>query len=70
MATRSILAEVAKGVSWSVLLLVAGLFVIVEALKNAGCCVWTRGTTATYGDLTGVAKERQLLCSVTLEWNE
>jgi arsenical pump membrane protein len=28
--------KVAKGVSWSVLPLVAGLFVIVEALQNAG----------------------------------
>ena len=33
---RGILLKVAKGVSWSVLPLVAGLFVIVEALKGAG----------------------------------
>jgi arsenical pump membrane protein len=33
---RRIIASVAKGVSWSVLPLVAGLFVIVEALHNAG----------------------------------
>ena len=33
---RSIPLRVAKGVSWSVLPLVAGLFVIVEALPNAG----------------------------------
>ncbi|HUD55985.1 MAG TPA: arsenic transporter [Terracidiphilus sp.] len=31
-----IVASVAKGISWSVLPLVAGLFVIVEALENAG----------------------------------
>jgi arsenical pump membrane protein len=33
---RRIVASVAKGISWSVLPLVAGLFVIVEALENAG----------------------------------
>jgi arsenical pump membrane protein len=33
---RSIPLKVAKGVSWSVLPLVAGLFIIVEALQNAG----------------------------------
>jgi arsenical pump membrane protein len=33
---RSIPLRVAKGVSWSVLPLVAGLFAIVEALQNAG----------------------------------
>ena len=33
---RSIPLRVAKGVPWSVLPLVAGLFVIVEALQNAG----------------------------------
>jgi arsenical pump membrane protein len=33
---RSIPLKVAKGVSWSVLPLVAGLFVIVQALQNAG----------------------------------
>lgn len=33
---RSIVASVSRGVSWSVLPLVAGLFVIVEALRNAG----------------------------------
>ena len=33
---RRIIASVAKGVSWSVLPLVAGLFVIVEALHKAG----------------------------------
>lgn len=33
---RSIVRRVARGVSWSVLPLVAGLFVIVEALQNAG----------------------------------
>lgn len=33
---HSLVVRVAKGVSWAVLPLVAGLFVIVEALKNAG----------------------------------
>jgi arsenical pump membrane protein len=33
---RGIVPRIAKGVSWSVLPLVAGLFVIVEALQNAG----------------------------------
>ena len=33
---RHLVVRVAKGVSWSVLPLVAGLFVIVEGLKNAG----------------------------------
>jgi arsenical pump membrane protein len=33
---RGILRRTARGVSWSVLPLVAGLFVIVEALQNAG----------------------------------
>jgi arsenical pump membrane protein len=33
---RSMPSRVARGVSWSVLPLVAGLFVIVEALQNAG----------------------------------
>lgn len=33
---RSIPLRIAKGVSWSILPLVAGLFVIVEALQNAG----------------------------------
>jgi arsenical pump membrane protein len=33
---RSIPLKVAKGMSWSILPLVAGLFVIVEALQNAG----------------------------------
>jgi arsenical pump membrane protein len=33
---RSIVKRVAKGVSWSVLPLVAGLFIIVESLQNAG----------------------------------
>jgi arsenical pump membrane protein len=33
---RSIPLKIAKGVSWSILPLVAGLFVIVEALQNAG----------------------------------
>jgi len=33
---RSILLKVARGMSWSVLPLVAGLFVIVEAFQNAG----------------------------------
>ena len=33
---RSVPLKIAKGVSWSVLPLVAGLFVIVEALRNAG----------------------------------
>ena len=33
---RSLVRRVAKGVSWSVLPLVAGLFIIVEALQNAG----------------------------------
>jgi arsenical pump membrane protein len=34
-SNRGILPRIAKGVSWSVLPLVAGLFVIVEALQNA-----------------------------------
>ena len=33
---RTLIPRVAKGVSWSVLPLVAGLFVIVETLKDAG----------------------------------
>ena len=33
---RSVPMQIAKGVSWSVLPLVAGLFVIVEALQSAG----------------------------------
>jgi arsenical pump membrane protein len=33
---RGVAIRVAKGISWSVLPLVAGLFVIVEALQNAG----------------------------------
>lgn len=33
---RAVAAQVVKGVSWSVLPLVAGLFVIVSALQNAG----------------------------------
>jgi arsenical pump membrane protein len=33
---RRIIAAVAKGISWSVLPLVAGLFIIVEAMENAG----------------------------------
>jgi arsenical pump membrane protein len=33
---RRIVASVARGISWSVLPLVVGLFVIVEALENAG----------------------------------
>jgi arsenical pump membrane protein len=33
---RSIPARIVKGVSWSILPLVAGLFVIVQALQNAG----------------------------------
>ncbi len=36
LQNRHALVEVAKGVSWSVLPLVAGLFVIVEALNGAG----------------------------------
>jgi arsenical pump membrane protein len=36
LRNRRIVLSVAKGVSWSVLPLVAGLFVIVEALENAG----------------------------------
>jgi arsenical pump membrane protein len=35
-ARRSALAEIVKGVSWSVLPLVAGLFVLVESLNRAG----------------------------------
>src|SRR5712671_2453665 len=45
---RSIPLKVAKGVSWSVLLLVAGLFIIVEALQNAG--LLRLGLTGTCGD--------------------
>ncbi len=33
---RKIVGRVARGISWSVLPLVAGLFIIVEALRNAG----------------------------------
>jgi arsenical pump membrane protein len=38
---RGVLLKVAKGVSWSVLPLVAGLFVIVEALRNSGMLRFT-----------------------------
>jgi arsenical pump membrane protein len=38
---RSVPVKVAKGVSWSVLPLVAGLFVIVEALRNGGMLRFT-----------------------------
>jgi len=47
---RSIPLRVAKGVSWSVLPLVAGLFVIVEALQNAG--LLRLGLTAMQAALT------------------
>ena len=36
MRNRSLVAQVARDVSWSVLPLVAGLFILVEALKNRG----------------------------------
>ncbi len=39
---RRIVASVAKGVSWSVLPLVAGLFVLVEAMQSAGLLTVTQ----------------------------
>jgi len=54
---RSIPLKVAKGVSWSVLPLVAGLFVVVEALKNAGLLrLGLAGLQRLAESSTGVAK--------------
>jgi arsenical pump membrane protein len=54
---RSIPLKVAKGVSWSVLPLVAGLFVIVEALQNAGLlCLGLTGLRELAATTTWVAK--------------
>lgn len=54
---RSIPLRIAKGVSWSVLPLVAGLFVIVEALQNAGLLsLGLRGLQALAQTSTWIAK--------------
>ena len=54
---RSIPLRVAKGVSWSVLPLVAGLFVIVEALQNAGLLrLGLTGMQALAQSSTSIAK--------------
>ena len=49
---RDMFVRVARGVSWSVLPLVAGLFVIVEALERAGLL---RAGLAAYNALAGHA---------------
>ncbi|MGH9529909.1 MAG: arsenic transporter [Terriglobales bacterium] len=55
---RSVPAKVAKGISWSVLPLVAGLFVIVEALQNAGLLILgLRGLRALARIPAWIAKE-------------
>jgi arsenical pump membrane protein len=54
---RGIPLKVAKGVSWSVLPLVAGLFVIVEALQNAGLLrLGLTGMQALAQSSTSIAK--------------
>jgi arsenical pump membrane protein len=54
---RSVPLKVARGVSWSVLPLVAGLFVIVEALQTAGLLgLGLAGLRALAGTVTWVAK--------------
>jgi arsenical pump membrane protein len=54
---RSIPLRVAKGVAWSVLPLVAGLFVIVDAMQNAGLLrVGLWGLRALAGNATWAAK--------------
>jgi arsenical pump membrane protein len=56
---RSVPLKVAKGVSWSVLPLVAGLFVIVEALRNAGML------RLTFGGLQWLTQTRAVLAKFT-----
>src|ERR1700747_2665012 len=64
MASSKHSAEGLEGVSWSVLPLVAGLFVIVEALP-------TDGTAGTAQSTPWVAKgTAALVARVSLEWNE
>jgi arsenical pump membrane protein len=54
---RSIPLKVAKGVSWAVLPMVAGLFVIVEALQNAGLMrLGLTGLRALAATTTWIAK--------------
>ena len=54
---RSIPLKVARGMSWSVLPLVAGLFVVVEALQNAGLLrLGLMGLRALAGTTTWIAK--------------
>jgi arsenical pump membrane protein len=54
---RSVPLKIAKGVSWSVLPLVAGLFVVVEALQNAGLLrLGLMGLGALAGTTTWIAK--------------
>ncbi len=58
IATRvrgSALVEIARGVSWSVLPLVAGLFVLVEALNRAGALQLVGTALRWCGDLPHVA---------------
>jgi arsenical pump membrane protein len=58
---RSIPLKVSKGVSWSVLPLVAGLFVVVEALPNAGLLrLGLTGLRDLRRVLPGLPKEQQL----------
>jgi arsenical pump membrane protein len=68
---RSIPLRVAKGVSWSVLPLVAGLFAIVEALQNAG---WQRLGLLELRTLSETSrwwpKEQPLCGRVPFERNE
>lgn len=61
-ANGEALGEIVKGVSWSVLPLVAGLFVIVEALNSAGALVlvgkvlaWCAGLPQIAGSLAAAA---------------
>jgi arsenical pump membrane protein len=56
---RSVPLRVAKGVSWSVLPLVAGLFVIVEALRNAGML------RLTFGGLQWLAQTPAVIAKFT-----
>jgi arsenical pump membrane protein len=53
-AKKSALAEIVKGVSWSVLPLVAGLFVLVEALSRAGALHDVGGLLQRCGDMPKV----------------
>src|SRR5712672_4412894 len=64
---RSIPLKVAKGVSWSVLQLVAGLFIIVEALQNAGLLrLGLTGLRALAETTTWVAKGPAALVAALL----